>query len=67
METIRSNTCFTEKQGQLLVKLARNTILKELAGKSTDTEWDTSTLGLQDESFQAHCGTSVTLHIQGNP
>ncbi|MEE4606746.1 MAG: AmmeMemoRadiSam system protein A [Desulfobacteraceae bacterium] len=65
METIRSNTRFTEKQGQLLVKLARNTILKELAGKSTNTKADTSILAFQDERFQAHCGTFVTLKIKG--
>jgi len=58
-------TSFTEKQGQLLVKLARKTIMKKLAGKSTDFESDTLTPGLQSESFQAHCGTFVTLKIQG--
>jgi AmmeMemoRadiSam system protein A len=65
METIRSNTRFTEKQGQLLLKLARNTILEELAGKSTNTKADTLTLAFQDERFQAHCGTFVTLKIKG--
>ena len=65
METIRSDTRFTEKQGQLLVKLARNTILKELAGKSTNTTADTSMLAFQDERFQTHCGTFVTLKING--
>jgi AmmeMemoRadiSam system protein A len=65
METIRSNTRFTEKQGQLLVKLARNAILKELAGKTTDNESDTSAMAFQDESFQAHYGTFVTLKIKG--
>ena len=58
-------TSFTEKQGQLLVKLARKTIMKKLAGKSTDFESDTLAPGLQSESFQAHCGTFVTLKIQG--
>jgi AmmeMemoRadiSam system protein A len=65
METIRSNTRFTEKEGQLLVKLARNTILKELAGKSTNTKADISTLAFRDERFQAHYGTFVTLKIKG--
>jgi len=58
-------TSFTEKQGQLLVKLARKIIMKELAGKSTDFESDMLTPSLQSESFQAHCGTFVTLKIQG--
>ena len=65
METIRSNKRFNEKQGQLLVKLARNTILKELGGKSTNAKSDTSILAFQDERFQAHYGTFVTLKIQG--
>jgi AmmeMemoRadiSam system protein A len=65
METNDSNARFTEKQGQLLVKLARSTIMKELAGKSPDTESDTLAPALQDASFQVHCGTFVTLKIQG--
>ena len=65
MESNGANTRFTEKQGRLLVKLARNTILKELAGKSTDTKSDISALVIQDESFQSHFGTFVTLKIQG--
>ena len=65
MESNGSNTRFTEKQGQLLVNLARNTILKEMAGQSIDTESDTSDLVFQDERFQVHCGTFVTLKIQG--
>ena len=58
-------TSFTEKQGQLLVKLARIAIMNKIAGKSTDFESETLALGLQSESFQAHCGTFVTLKIQG--
>jgi len=65
MEKNDSKTSFTEKQGQLLVELARETILKKLAGKSPDFEPDTLAPVLQDESFQARCGTFVTLKIQG--
>jgi AmmeMemoRadiSam system protein A len=65
MESNGSNIRFTEKQGQLLVKLARNTISRELTGKSTDTESDTSAQALQNKKFQAHCGTFVTLKIRG--
>jgi len=65
MESNGSSARFTEKQGQLLVKLARDTILKELAGKLSDTEAGTSALAFQDERFQAHCGTFVTLKMQG--
>jgi AmmeMemoRadiSam system protein B/AmmeMemoRadiSam system protein A len=65
MEKNDSNARFTEKQGQLLVKLARETILKKLAGKSSDNKSNTLVPALQDESLQAHCGTFVTLKIQG--
>jgi len=65
MDKIDSKTSFTEKQGQLLVKLARKTIMKKLAGKSPDFGSNAMAPGLQDESFQAHCGTFVTLKIQG--
>ena len=65
METNDPKTSFTEKQGQLLVKLARETIMKKLVGNSSDFESDTLTPDLQGESFQAHCGTFVTLKIQG--
>ena len=65
MEKNNSNARFTEKQGQLLVKLARKTIMKKLAGKSPDTEADRLAPAVQEESFQAHCGTFVTLKMQG--
>ena len=65
MENTDSNARFTEKQGQLLVKLARKTIKKKLAGESPDTESEPPAAALQDESFQAHCGTFVTLKIRG--
>jgi len=65
MEKNDSNARFTDKQGQLLVKLARKTIMEKLAGKSPDTEADTLAPALKEESFQAHCGTFVTLKIQG--
>ncbi len=65
MEKNDSRARFTEKQGQLLVKLARKTIINKLAGKSPDFESDTLAPAPQDECFQAHCGTFVTLKIQG--
>jgi AmmeMemoRadiSam system protein A len=65
MKTIRSNTGFTEEQGQLLINLARNAILNELAGKTTNTIADTSIPAFQNERFQEHCGTFVTLKIKG--
>ena len=65
METNDFNSRFTEKQGQLLVKLARKTITEELVGRSPDAESDSLIPALQDERFQAHCGTFVTLKIEG--
>ncbi len=65
MERTDSSVRFTEKQGQLLVKLARKTILKKLAGESPGTESDTLATFFQDANFQAHYGTFVTLKIQG--
>jgi MEMO1 family protein len=65
MEKKDSNARFTEKQGQLLVELARKTIVEKLTGKLTDTESDMLTESLKDKNFQAHCGTFVTLKIQG--
>ena len=65
METNDFSSRFTEKQGQLLVKLARKTIREELSGKSPDTESDSLSSALKDEKFQAQCGTFVTLKIEG--
>jgi AmmeMemoRadiSam system protein A len=65
MENTDSDARFTEKQGQLLVKLDRKTIMKKLAGESPDTESDTPAPALRDKSFEAHCGTFVTLKIRG--
>jgi len=65
MEKKNSTARFTEKQGQLLVELARETILQKLTGKSTRSEPDTQVHALNGDIFQAHCGTFVTLKIQG--
>ena len=60
-----STACFTEKQGQLLIELARHTIVEKLTAKSDNNESDCQPLGLNDQIFQAQCGTFVTLKIQG--
>ena len=60
-----STAHFTEKQGQLLVDLARKTILEKLSGNSIPIEPNSQAHALNDEIFQAHCGTFVTLKIQG--
>jgi len=58
-----SGAHFNEQQGQVLVKLARKTIMEKLAGKVPDSE--EMVPALQDEGLRAHCGTFVTLKISG--
>jgi AmmeMemoRadiSam system protein B/AmmeMemoRadiSam system protein A len=60
-----SNADFTEEQGQLLVKLARHTILDNLGRKIVATESDRLVDPPRDAKFQSHCGTFVTLKIHG--
>ena len=55
---------FTEEQGQVLVKLARQTIGEKLGRKLSASESDTNTLYPPDERFQRHHGTFVTLKIK---
>lgn len=56
---------FDEAQGRLLVKLARQTISERLGVKAADSESDAPAPALQDDCFKLHCGTFVTLKIQG--
>ena len=65
MENNDSKNRFTEKQGQLLVKLARNTIMKELTGKTSDTLTGPLIPDDMADNFRANCGTFVTLKIHG--
>jgi AmmeMemoRadiSam system protein B/AmmeMemoRadiSam system protein A len=65
MEKNDSKARFNEKQGQLLVKLARQTIMKELTGKASEAWADSTIPDLQADGFQANCGTFVTLKIHG--
>ena len=59
------NAKFTEEQGQMLVKLARHTIMDKLGRKISDSESDTDNRTLPDESFKSYGGTFVTLKIKG--
>ena len=56
---------FTEEQGQILVKLARHTIMDKLGRKISDSESDKDNRALQDDAFKSHGGTFVTLKIKG--
>ncbi len=59
------DTKFTEEQGQILVKLARQTIREKLGRKPSESEPDTNAPLRSDERFQSHHGTFVTLKIKG--
>jgi AmmeMemoRadiSam system protein B/AmmeMemoRadiSam system protein A len=60
-----SNANFSAQQGQVLVKLARHTIMDKLGRTTSGSESDALTRAQQDEGFLSHCGTFVTLKIQG--
>ncbi|MDH3877325.1 MAG: AmmeMemoRadiSam system protein A [Desulfobacterales bacterium] len=53
------------EQGQLLVKLARQTLSKQLAKKTPQNEIDSLNTALTDPCFNSSCGTFVTLTIDG--
>ncbi len=53
------------EQGQLLVKLARQTLSKQLAKQIPQNEIDSLNTALTDPCFNSSCGTFVTLTIDG--
>jgi AmmeMemoRadiSam system protein B/AmmeMemoRadiSam system protein A len=63
----KKNTCcrFTDRQGQILVWLARHTLMKELNKKVDASESMALKEALQESCFQEHFGTFVTLKING--
>lgn len=54
------------EQGQLLVRLARQTLSEHLSKKIPQDEIDSLKAALTDPCFNAPCGTFVTLTIEGN-
>ena len=54
---------FTDRQGQILVWLARHTLMKELNKKVDTSESMALEEALQESCFQEHFGTFVTLKI----
>ena len=56
---------FTEMQGQVLVKMARKTIMDKLAVDAHGTTPEDLLSSLKDERFKLRCGTFVTLNIDG--
>jgi AmmeMemoRadiSam system protein B/AmmeMemoRadiSam system protein A len=60
-----SDQTFTEEQGQVLVKLARQTIGEKLGRKTSESAPDLTAVLQSEESFESHNGTFVTLKIKG--
>jgi len=56
---------FSQAQGQVLVKLARKTIMDKLGVDTSGPVSQDLLSGLKDEGFRVHCGTFVTLNIKG--
>ena len=62
-EAFMTDQKFDEKKGQILVKLARQTIGKELHHDAAETE--SVAAALDDPDFKVNRGTFVTLHKNG--
>ena len=60
-----SSAQLTEEQGQVLVKLARHTIMQKLGRETSASESDPGALNQKDNRFKSHSGTFVTLKIKG--
>jgi hypothetical protein len=56
---------FSELQGQLLVKLARHTIMEKLGQNVPSSEKEALIERLQSDCYQVPCGTFVTLKRKG--
>ena len=54
---------FNESQGQVLIQLARQTIMAELGRKVDNENSEALQAALKDDKLQACCGTFVTLTI----
>lgn len=56
---------FNEKQGRILLDLARQTIMKKLGIQIDKNRADQLALALKENQFNSHRGTFVTLNIDG--
>jgi AmmeMemoRadiSam system protein A len=61
----KDNQNLSPEQGQLLVKLARQTLAKQLAKQVPQNEINSLNIALTDPCFNLSCGTFVTLTIDG--
>ena len=60
-----SSAQFSAAQGQVLVKLARQTIMDKLGSGASEPASEDLLAALDDDRFQLNCGTFVTLKING--
>jgi AmmeMemoRadiSam system protein A len=62
----RNSQTLSPEQGQLLVRLARQTLSQRLSKRIPQNEIDSLNAALSGPCFNALCGTFVTLTIDGN-
>jgi hypothetical protein len=62
---IESSQLLAPEKGQVLVKLARSTLMEKFGLPIAPSEADRMRSALSDASFQARCGTFVTLKHKG--
>jgi len=60
----RRSQNLSEAQGQVLVRLARHTLIDRLGKQIPQAEHDSLNTALKDSCFQSLCGTFVTLKIK---
>ena len=61
----RRSQNLSEAQGQVLVMLARHTLMDRLGKQIPQAEIDSLSSALKDSCFKSQCGTFVTLKING--
>ncbi|MEJ2731280.1 MAG: AmmeMemoRadiSam system protein A [Deltaproteobacteria bacterium] len=66
MHDHQNSQTLSPEQGQLLVRLARQTLSEHLSKRIPQNEIDSLNAALNDPCFNASCGTFVTLTIDGN-
>ena len=65
MNNDNSDTQFSEAQGMVLLNLARKSIADKLGGAAPESASADLLSTIQDDRFNLHCGTFVTLKIKG--
>ena len=60
-----AKTSLSQKQGEVLIKLARKTIMEKLGKKMASDKARQLSDALIDDCYKDHCGTFVTLKIDG--